>query len=143
MTAKKSEGPRPTVDVVIEVDGGIVLIRRRHPPEGWAIPGGFIDVGESAEQAARREMQEETSLDVELVALLGVYSDPRRDPRGHTISAVYVGRAQGQPRAADDAADVGTFTEKNLPQPLAFDHAKILADYFHYRRTGVIPKPSS
>jgi 8-oxo-dGTP diphosphatase len=77
------------------------------------------------------------------VALLGVYSDPRRDPRGHTISAVYVGRARGQPRADDDAADVGVFTESNLPQPMAFDHARILEDYFHYRRTGSIPKPAS
>ena len=143
MMAKRADGPRATVDVVIEVDAGIVLIRRRHPPEGWAIPGGFIDAGESAEEAARREMREETSLDVELVALLGVYSDPRRDPRGHTISAVYVGRAQGQPRADDDAADVGVFSETNLPQPLAFDHARILADYFHYRRTGFVPKPST
>jgi ADP-ribose pyrophosphatase YjhB (NUDIX family) len=134
--AMPSEGPRATVDVVIEVDGGIVLIRRRHPPEGWAIPGGFIDAGESAEDAARREMREETSLDVELVALLGVYSDPRRDPRGHTISAVYVGRGRGHPCADDDAADVGVFDEANLPQPLAFDHARILADYFRYRRTG-------
>jgi ADP-ribose pyrophosphatase YjhB (NUDIX family) len=139
----RADGPRATVDVIIEVDAGIVLIRRRHPPAGWAIPGGFIDAGEPAEEAARREMREETSLDVELVALLGVYSDPRRDPRGHTISAVYVGRAHGRPRAADDAADVGVFTEASLPQPLAFDHARILTDYFHYRRTGLLPKPSA
>ena len=141
--AKPTDGPRPTVDVVIEVDAGLVLIRRRHPPGGWAIPGGFVDTGESAEDAARREMRAETSLDVELIALLGVYSDPRRDPRGHTISTVYVGRAQGHPRADDDAAEVGIFTETNLPQPLAFDHGQILADYFHYRRTGLIPKPTS
>jgi ADP-ribose pyrophosphatase YjhB (NUDIX family) len=135
----KSAGPRPTVDVIIEVDGGVVLIRRRHPPEGWAIPGGFIDTGERAEEAARREMREETSLDVELIELLGVYSDPQRDARGHTISSVYVGRARGKPRAADDAADAGVFTESNLPQPLAFDHAAILTDYFRFRRTGARP----
>ena len=138
-----NEGPRATVDVIIEVDGGIVLIRRRHPPEGWAIPGGFIDAGESAEDAARREMREETSLDVELLALLGVYSDPRRDPRGPTISAVYIGRARGQPRADDDAADVGVFDEAHLPEPLAFDHARILADYFGRRRTGESPRPET
>jgi len=131
-----SIGPRATVDVIIEVEGGIVLIRRRHPPAGWAIPGGFIDTGERAEDAARREMREETSLDVELIELLGVYSDPRRDPRGHTISSVYIGRARGTPRAADDAAEAGVFTESTLPQPLAFDHGAILADYFRFRRTG-------
>lgn len=134
-----SSGPRPTVDVLIEVEGGIVLIRRRHPPEGWAIPGGFIDAGECAEDAARREMREETSLEVALVELLGVYSDPRRDPRGPTISAVYIGRAEGTPRAADDAADAGVFDESNLPEPLVFDHAQIVADYFRFRRTGVRP----
>ncbi len=137
-----NEGPRATVDVIVEVDGGIVLIRRRHPPEGWAIPGGFIDAGESAENAARREIREETSLDVELLALLGVYSDPRRDPRGPTISAVYIGRARGQPRADDDAADVGVFDETHLPEPLAFDHARIVADYFRRRRTGEPPRLS-
>jgi len=135
----QNAGPRATVDVIIEVDGGIVLIRRRYAPEGWAIPGGFIDTGEHAEDAARREMREETALDVALVELLGVYSDPRRDPRGHTLSAVYIGRAHGKPRAADDAADAGVFTESNLPQPLVFDHAEILADYFRYRRTGARP----
>jgi ADP-ribose pyrophosphatase YjhB (NUDIX family) len=132
-------GPRATVDVIIEVQGGIVLIRRRHPPEGWAIPGGFIDTGERAEDAARREMREETSLDVELVDLLGVYSDPARDPRGHTISTVYIGRADATPRAADDAAEAGVFTETNLPHPIAFDHAHILADYFRFRQTGKRP----
>jgi ADP-ribose pyrophosphatase YjhB (NUDIX family) len=133
--------PRPTVDVVIEIGGGIVLVRRRHPPHGWAIPGGFVDLGERVEDAARREMHEETSLDVELVALLGVYSDPDRDARGHTISTVFVGRARGTPAAADDAAEIGVFAEGDLPTPLAFDHARILADYFHYRRTGERPRP--
>jgi ADP-ribose pyrophosphatase YjhB (NUDIX family) len=136
------EGPRPTVDVIIEVDGGIVLVRRRNPPHGWAIPGGFVDAGESAESAARREMQEETSLAVELTELLGVYSDPRRDPRGPTISTVYVGRAAGTPRADDDAAEIGVFDEGRLPGPLVFDHAHILADYFRFRRSGERPRPA-
>src|SRR5919197_3546781 len=133
--------PLPTVDVIIEVEGGIVLVRRRNPPHGWAIPGGFVDYGERVEDAARREMREETTLDVELVELLGVYSDPARDPRGHTISTVYVGRARGTPRAADDAAEVGIFRDDQLPSPLVFDHARILADYFHFRRTGERPRP--
>ena len=134
--------PRPTVDVIIELEEGIVLIRRRYPPPGWAIPGGMIDAGESAEAAARREMREETTLDVELTELLGVYSDPTRDPRGPTISTVYIGRTHGTPRAADDAAEAGVFAEHQLPAPLAFDHARILADYFRYRRTGERPRPA-
>jgi ADP-ribose pyrophosphatase YjhB (NUDIX family) len=134
--------PLPTVDVIIEMSDGIVLIRRRHPPDGWAIPGGFVDAGERVEDAARREMREETALDVELTDLLGVYSDPARDPRGPTISTVFVGRATGTPTAADDAADVGVFDEQHLPSPLAFDHARILADYFRYRRTGERPRPA-
>ena len=136
------EGPRATVDVIVEVDGGIVLVRRRNDPPGWAIPGGFVDRGEPAENAARREMREEISLDVELVDLLGVYSDPARDPRGHTLSAVYVGTARGVPRAGDDAAEVGVFSEGRLPAPLAFDHARILDDYFRFRRTGERPRPA-
>jgi 8-oxo-dGTP diphosphatase len=133
--------PRPTVDVVIEVDGGIVLIRRQNPPHGWALPGGFVDFGERVEDAARREMEEETSLAVTLVDLLGVYSDPSRDARTHTISTVYVGRAVGNPRAADDAAEIGVFREDTLPAPLVFDHARIVRDYFRFRRTGERPQP--
>jgi ADP-ribose pyrophosphatase YjhB (NUDIX family) len=135
-------GPRATVDVIIELAGGIVLIERRHAPFGWAIPGGFVDDGERAEDAARREMREETSLDVELIDLLGVYSDPARDPRGRTISTVYVGPAGGTPRADDDAAGIGVFGEHDLPAPIVFDHARILADYFHFRRTGARPRPA-
>src|SRR5260221_14730288 len=117
-------GPSPTVDVIIEIaDAGIVLIERRSPPPGWAIPGGFIDVGETAETAAVREAREETGLDVTLTDLLGVYSDPARDARRHTISTVYVGRAVGTPRANDDAGDARVFTTTPLPHPLAFDHA--------------------
>jgi len=136
------EGPRATVDVIIEVEGGIVLVRRRYPPLGWAIPGGFVDRGERAEDAARREMREETSLDVELVDLLGVYSDPARDARGHTLSTVYVGRARGRPRAGDDAMETGVFSATTLPAPLVFDHARIVDDYFRFRRTGERPRPA-
>ena len=133
--------PAPTVDVIIEVAGGIVLIRRRNPPPGWAIPGGFVEYGERVEAAAVREAREETGLHVTLAALLGVYSDPARDPRQHTLSTVFIGRARGEPVAADDAKLAGVFTPRTLPAPLAFDHAKILADYFRYKRTGRLPKP--
>ncbi|MFH1627982.1 MAG: NUDIX hydrolase [Pseudomonadota bacterium] len=109
---------------------GIVLIKRKNPPSGWALPGGFVDYGESLESAARREAEEETSLKVELLYQLGAYSDPSRDPRHHTISVVFVGKATGKPRAADDAADIGIFDRTSLPDPLAFDHRQILSDYF-------------
>jgi 8-oxo-dGTP diphosphatase len=136
--------PVPTVDIIIELEnGGIVLIRRKNPPPGWAIPGGFIDYGESAEEAAVREAWEETSLQVQLIELLHVYSNPKRDPRRHTISTVFIARASGTPRAADDAAEARIFFEHNLPIPLAFDHAKILQDYFTYKRTGQRPRYSS
>jgi 8-oxo-dGTP diphosphatase len=130
----RPETPALTVDVVIELEGGgIVLIERRHPPPGWALPGGFVDVGETVEAAAVREAREETGLEVELLELLGVYSDPARDPRGHTASVVYVGRASGTPQAADDAKHVAVF-DPSTPPTLAFDHDRILADY--RRRRG-------
>lgn len=122
--------PFPTVDIIIEVEGGIVLIERKNPPHGWAIPGGFVDYGETVEAAAVREAKEETGLDVRLTGLLGVYSDPSRDPRHHTISTVFVASATGRPVADDDAADAGVFTENTLPDDIAFDHREILADYF-------------
>jgi 8-oxo-dGTP diphosphatase len=131
--------PLPTADVIIEVGDRIVLVRRKNPPEGWAIPGGFVDVGETVEAAAAREGREETGLAVTLTALLGVYSDPARDPRHHTVSTVYVGRAEGTPRGGDDAAEARLFGEGDLPSPIAFDHAKILADYFLYKKTGKRP----
>ena len=111
----------------------IVLIERANPPHGWAIPGGFVDVGETVEAAAIREAREETSLDVTLVTLLGLYSDPRRDPRGHTVTAIYIAQSHGSPVAADDARNVGVFSLDELPTPLAFDHAQVLADYRRYR----------
>ena len=135
----KPAPPVPTVDVIIEVEDRIVLIRRKHPPPGWAIPGGFIDAGERAQDAAVREAMEETGLRVALTGLLGVYSDPARDPRRHTISTVYIGKAEGMPSGGDDAAEARLFSESDLPSPLAFDHARILADYFRYRKTGERP----
>lgn len=135
----RGRGPAPTADVIIEVEDRIVLVRRKHPPRGWAIPGGFIDGGERAEDAAVREALEETGLSVTLTALLGVYSDPARDPRRHTISAVYVGRAEGTPAGGDDAEEARLFGESDLPSPIVFDHARILADYFRFRKTGERP----
>jgi len=124
--------PLLTVDLVIELEDRpgrpVVLIERGHPPAGFALPGGFVEVGESVEEAARREAREETGLDVRLVALLGVYSDPARDPRGHTVSVVYVARARGEPVAGDDAAGV-LVADAAAPPALAFDHGRILADY--------------
>lgn len=124
------KNPIPTTDVIIRIGQSIVLIKRRNPPHGWAIPGGFIDYGEPAEHAALREAKEETGLDVERLQLFGVYSAPDRDPRQHTLTVVFTGEANGVPKAADDAADVGLFEQETLPAPLAFDHAKILADFF-------------
>ena len=129
----KYKNPIPTVDIIIEIEGGIVLIKRKNPPYGWAIPGGFVDYQESLGAAAVREAKEETCLEVSLIRQLHTYSDPNRDPRGHTISTVYIAQAKGQPRAADDAADIGVFTKDILPAQLAFDHKKILADYFQSR----------
>jgi ADP-ribose pyrophosphatase YjhB (NUDIX family) len=128
---EKYRNPLLTVDIIIEVEGkGVVLIKRRNPPLGWAIPGGFVDYGESLEMAAVREAREETSLAVKLRYQLGAYSDPGRDPRHHTVSVVYVAEAEGSPRAGDDAGEIGTFHRHSLPDSLAFDHRKILEDYF-------------
>lgn len=138
--------PRPVcppvaADVIAEIGDKIVLIERKNFPFGWALPGGFVEFGETVEQAAIREAREEISLDVELLALLGIYSRPDRDPRGQTITAVYVARADGIPRAADDAGNVALFDPRNLPKPLAFDHAEILADYVRFLETGEFPAP--
>lgn len=115
-----------------------VLIERKYPPLGWAIPGGFVDVGETLESAAIREAKEETCLDVTLIVLLGIYSNPARDARNHTVTAVYVAEATGLPMAADDAKNFGIFTFDNLPAQLAFDHAQVLADFKQFLLTGAV-----
>ena len=142
--AEDFRNPFPTVDVVIERRGGtIVLIRRQNPPYGWALPGGFIDRGETCEDAARREMREEVGVDVLLTDLLGVYSDPARDPRHHTMSVVYIGRSVEPLAAGDDAAEAREFDPASLPEDMAFDHASIIADYLHFKRTGALPRPTA
>jgi ADP-ribose pyrophosphatase YjhB (NUDIX family) len=124
------KNPLPTVDIIIRIQGGFILIKRKNPPFGWALPGGFVDYGESVENAAVREAKEETSLDITDLKLLGVYSAPDRDPRHHTISTVFVARGHGSPLAGDDAMQIQVFNQDNFPKELAFDHLKILQDFF-------------
>jgi 8-oxo-dGTP diphosphatase len=140
--SKNRRSPLPTVDIIIEVArGGVVLIERKNPPHGWALPGGFVDYGESLESAAVREAEEETSLQVQLIEQFYTYSDPSRDPRHHTISTVYIATARGAPKGADDAKTAKVFAAGQLPQPIVFDHPQILSDYFTYKQTGRRPKP--
>ena len=140
--AENFRNPLLTVDIIIEVGADqIVLIERKNPPHGWALPGGFVDYGESVEQAARREAKEETSLDVALTEQFHTYSDPGRDPRQHTVSTVFIATAGSAPRGADDAKAARLFRQDNLPAPLVFDHAEILRDYFTFKSTGRRPKP--
>jgi len=127
--------PLSTVDIIIELDDrGIILIKRKNYPFGWAIPGGFVDYGESLEDAAVREAKEETGLEVNIIRQFHTYSRPDRDPRHHAISTVFIAKASGKPRAADDAAEVGIFTSNNIPDPIVFDHKEILADYFTLKK---------
>jgi len=132
---KKYKNPAPTVDIIIEIEKengpeGIVLIKRKNPPFGWALPGGFVDYGETLEHAAVREAKEETSLDIRLLCQMHTYSDPKRDPRKHTISTVFIAEARGNPVARDDAQEIRVFEPNELNFSLAFDHKKILEDYF-------------
>jgi 8-oxo-dGTP diphosphatase len=127
--------PYLTVDIIIEYQGGIVLIQRKNPPHGWALPGGFVDYGESLEAAAVREAREETGLSVRLIRQLHTYSSPDRDPRHHTVSTVFIASASGDLAANDDAAEASVFTAAELPDPLVFDHADIINDYFNFRHT--------
>jgi len=134
------KNPVPTVDIIIQVktgndgDGeGIVLVSRKNPPYGWALPGGFVDYGESLEEAAVREAREETSLHVVLERQFHTYSDPARDPRQHTITTVFIGRAEGVPEGADDAKEARVFTTDSIPKGLVFDHGRIIDDYVNKR----------
>ena len=136
--------PRPktpflTVDVIIRYQKGIVLIERKNPPPGWALPGGFVEIGESLESAAAREAKEETSLDVTLFEQFHVYSKPNRDPRFHTASVVFIGEGRGVLAGRDDARRAAVFAEKMLPEQIAFDHSQIISDYFTYLKTGKRP----
>jgi len=133
------KNPSPTVDIIIETQGGVVLIERKNPPYGWALPGGFVDYGECFEDAARREAAEETGLAVTLQLQFHTYSDPKRDARQHTASTVYIATATGHPVAADDAAQAAVFFRDHLP-PLVFDHERILRDFFNYKDTGQLPQ---
>jgi ADP-ribose pyrophosphatase YjhB (NUDIX family) len=132
LLSMRYRNPLPTVDIIIDISGKIVLIRRRNPPYGWALPGGFINYNESAEDAAIREAHEETGLHVEHLAQFHVYSAPGRDPRFHTLTVVFTARASGTPCAASDAQDIGLFARDRLPE-LAFDHQRILDDYYEKR----------
>ncbi len=130
--------PLLTVDIIIEIAGkGIVLIERKNPPPGWAIPGGYVDYGESLETAAIREAKEETGLDIKNLKQFRAYSAPDRDPRSHTVTMVFIAGGSGNPVAADDAANLGIFSLDELPKNLAFDHALILSDYSEYRKSRV------
>ena len=134
--------PAIAADTIIrrrgEPDGPIVLIERKNPPHGWALPGGFVDIGETVAAAAAREALEETRCQVTLTALLGCYSDPARDSRGHTVGLVYIAETEDEPEAADDAAALAWFTLDDLPSPLCFDHATILQDYRRFLQTGAV-----
>ena len=131
--------PLLTIDIIIRYKGGIVLIERKNPPPGWALPGGFVDVGESIEDAAMREAKEETSLDVTLVEQFHAYSMPDRDPRFHTVSVVFIGEGNGVLKGQDDARRAVVFHEDTLPEIIAFDHREIIFDYFYYLRSGKRP----
>ncbi len=132
--------PVPTVDIIIEMEPeGVILIKRKNPPFGWAIPGGFVDYGESLEEAAVREAKEETDLDVELTLQFHTYSAPERDPRHHTITTVYIAKANGIPQPKDDALETGIFGPRNLPEEIAFDHRQILEEYFDAKSKSLQP----
>ncbi len=135
----KNKNPLPTVDIIIEYENGIVLIERKNPPYGWAIPGGFVEYNENLESAALREAKEETNLNVFNLKQFHAYSAPERDPRGHTIANVFIAQGRGEIRAASDAEKAEVFFEETLPEKIAFDHRKILEDYFCLKK-GKEPK---
>lgn len=135
--------PSLTVDAIIETPQGIVLIERKFPPPGWALPGGYVEIGETVEAAARREAQEETGLRVRLLEQFQVYSDPRRDARQHNVAVVFIAQGDGEPTGADDASLARVFPADRIPfERLAFDHGQILRDFLEYRRSGRRPTPA-
>lgn len=139
---KDYKNPLPTVDIIIELGNGIVLIERRNEPKGWALPGGFVDYGETLEDAAIREALEETSLSITELRLHGCYSDPARDSRRHTISTVFIAKGEGLPKAGDDAAGIAVFRKDSIPSGLCFDHDRIIKEYLEKSgRPTLIPSP--
>ncbi len=140
MAGFEPKTPYVTADVIIRYQGGIVLIERRNEPAGWALPGGFVEIGESVEEAAAREAREETSLDVTLVEQFYVYSRPGRDPRFHTVTVVFIGIGAGALKGRDDARRADVFLPSNLPEQIAFDHREIIHDYYRYVATGLRPR---
>lgn len=141
MTDVRPRNPFPTVDVIVTRADTVLLVKRRFEPVGWALPGGFVETGEAVATAAVREAKEETGLDVTLEALMHVYSNPARDPRHHTLSVVFVARAEGEPSGGDDAGEARFFPLDALPSPIVFDHASILSDFLRFRSTGERPDP--
>ena len=138
---KELKTPYLTTDGIIEIFDkndtflGIVIIKRKNPPYGYALPGGFVDIGESVEEALKREMKEETNLNVEITKLLGVYSNPNRDPRFHTVSVVYVAKAYEMPKAGDDAKEAKVIMPYDIDfKEIVFDHAKIIQDYLKAKK---------
>ncbi len=132
MLMHNMKNPYPTVDIIIEIDEDIVLIKRKNPPYGWALPGGFVNYGETLESAAIREAKEETNLDITILKQFHTYSNPDRDQRFHTISTVYIARADGNPIGRDDASEARVFDKNNLPEDIVFDHKDIIEDYKSY-----------
>lgn len=128
---KLRQGPFLTVDGIVELDNGIVMIERMNPPLGWALPGGFVDYGETVEEAVKREVKEETNLEFSDFKLLGVYSNPKRDARFHTVSVVFYGKGRGELCAASDAKNAKIYKLNSLPEKIAFDHKKIIEDYIN------------
>ena len=130
--------PLVTVDIIIEISTEFIMIERANPPHGWALPGGFVAYGDSLESSAIREAKEETSLDIQIIEQFHTYSQPDRDPRHHTVTTVFIASASGVPTAADDAKNLDLFSEHELPNPIVFDHERIINDYFKYKKGAML-----